>query len=254
MRKLLSIILSAALVTALTIPALAADSYHFVSENPEEFYMGQGIHTGELGVTVIAPQLETMYGLGPAVPANAPAGQLTAGGYGLPSGSGEVFYPDAGYVTQDIQPMQPRMTKGSAVKQKDGSLGTLKIPSIGLNAKVYGGSLTAAMRKGLGHMDSTSAWAGNVGLVGHNRGSAAYFGKLKNVKVGNTVTYQTSLGTRTYVVTFAGRIANNDWSYLQPTADNRISMITCVADRPDIRLLVMAVEKNLIGASISSGA
>ena len=245
MRKLLSLILCLVLAAALATPALAAYNYQFATENTEVFYQSGDTYDSRFGAAVIAPELETAFGLGPAIPANAPVSQqmdTAAGNYGLPAGSGEVFYPGSGYAAQDIQPTQAQMTAVSEVKQKDGSLGTLKIPSVGLTAKVYDGDLTAAMRKGLGFIDSTSAWAGNVGLVGHNRGSWPYFGKLKDVKVGDTVTYQTSLGTRTYAVTFAGRIANNDWSYLQPTADNRLTMITCIADQPEVRLLVIAVE------------
>jgi len=236
MRKLLSLFLCIALMGAMAVPALAAYNYQFATMNAEEFVVPQGIHTSELGVEIIAPELETIYG--------------------LPSGGGEVFYPDSVIAAQGVSHYQEsstgmgawnsqyrESTTASVVKQKDGSLGTLKIPAIGLTAKVYSGDLTAAMKKGIGHMDSTSAWSGTVGLVGHNRGSWPYFGKLKDVKVGDAVTYQTVLGTRTYVVTFAGRIANNDWSYLQPAADNRLCLITCVADRPEVRLAVVATEK-----------
>jgi LPXTG-site transpeptidase (sortase) family protein len=247
MRKIVSMILCLALTAALAIPALAVDSYHFKTGNTEEFYVPQWTHGSDLGMAILAPELETRYGLGSAVPANAPVSQAatvgaaTRAGYGLPSDSGAVFYPEASIAAPYIQPVPPPMTPTSEVRQKDGSIGTLTIPAIGLTVQAYDGDLTAAMRKGLGHMDSTSAWTGNVGLVGHNRGSWAHFAKLKDLRVGEAVTYKTSLGTRTYTVTFVGKIAANDWSYLQPTADNRITMITCIADQPEVRLCVQAV-------------
>jgi LPXTG-site transpeptidase (sortase) family protein len=102
--------------------------------------------------------------------------------------------------------------------------------------------VTAAMKKGVGHIDSTSSWNSNRGLVGHNRGANTHFGKLKNLVVGDEITYSTVLGTRTYVVTTVKKIAANDWSYLQYTTDNRITLITCVEDQPQYRLCVQAVQ------------
>ncbi len=51
----------------------------------------------------------------------------------------------------------------------NGSLGTLKIPSIGLTVGVYEGTDSAALLKGAGHFEGTSIWLGNVCVAGHNR-------------------------------------------------------------------------------------
>ena len=48
----------------------------------------------------------------------------------------------------------------------DGSLGTLKIPSIGLTVKVFEGTDAAPLLKGAGHFEDTSIWAGNVAIAG----------------------------------------------------------------------------------------
>ena len=69
-----------------------------------------------------------------------------------------------------------------------------------------------------------------------------YFAKLKNVKIGDTVTYKTSVGTKTYEVVFVGTIASTDFSYLNEMGDNRITMITCIANQPSLRLCVQAKE------------
>lgn len=52
-----------------------------------------------------------------------------------------------------------------------GHLGTLKIPSIGVNVKIYQGTDSATLAKGAGHFTDTSIWAGNVCVAGHNRGT-----------------------------------------------------------------------------------
>ena len=100
------------------------------------------------------------------------------------------------------------------------------------------------MAKGLGHYSSTSGWAGNVGVCGHNRGAKYNIGAIKNLKQGDVITYTTAYGTRTYEVTMVKVIANNDWSYLQGTADNRITLTTCVDNQPSQRICAQAVEKS----------
>lgn len=37
-------------------------------------------------------------------------------------------------------------------------------------------------------------------------------------------------------------ISNTDWSYLQATADNRVTITTCLANHPESRVMVQAVE------------
>ena len=46
----------------------------------------------------------------------------------------------------------------SGLYYSDGSLGTLKIPAIGLTVKVYQGTDSAALKKGAGHFTNTSIW------------------------------------------------------------------------------------------------
>ncbi len=52
----------------------------------------------------------------------------------------------------------------------NGSLGTLKIPAIGLTVKAYQGTDSAALKKGDGHFTNTSIWDGNVCFAGRNEG------------------------------------------------------------------------------------
>ena len=124
----------------------------------------------------------------------------------------------------------------------DGSIGTVTISSVGMEVKVYEGATTESMAKGAGHYETTSLWDGNVGLFGHNRGSHPHFKQLKSVEVGDIVTYETNQGTRTYQVVFVGTISYTDHTYLNEMGDNRITLTTCIADQPSLRLCVQAVE------------
>ena len=124
----------------------------------------------------------------------------------------------------------------------NGSLGTLKIPSIGLTVGVYEGTASAPLLKGAGHFTGTSIWNGNVAVAGHNRGVRNDFGKLHTLKNGATITFTTKLGTRTYAVTSVAKISVNDTSGLAATAHNQLTLYTCVENQPAYRWCVKAVE------------
>ncbi len=141
-------------------------------------------------------------------------------------------------------PNTPAYTSVEGMAYQDGSIGTVSIPRLGISVKVWEGETTTSMAKGLGHYSSTSGWAGNVGVCGHNRGAKYNIGTIKNLKQGDVITYTTVHGTRTYEVTMVKTISNTDWSYLQGTADNRITLTTCVDNQPSQRICVQAVEKS----------
>ena len=155
------------------------------------------------------------------------------------SGSGAAVIPSTPQITV---PSTPAYTSVQGMAYQDGSIGTLFIPKLKINMKVWEGETAASMAKGVAHYSSTSGWAGNVGLCGHNRGSKYVIGDIKDLVAGDTITYTTMYGTRTYQVTMVKIIANNDWSYLQSTADNRITITTCLANHPESRVVVQAVE------------
>jgi LPXTG-site transpeptidase (sortase) family protein len=133
-------------------------------------------------------------------------------------------------------------TSIQGMERADGSIGTVRIPSLGIDMKVWEGETNASMAKGLGHYSSTSAWDGNVCVCGHNRGASYVIGSIKDLEIGDTVTYTTIYGTRTYAVSYVGVISYTDWSHLQATADNRITLTTCLANQPSSRVCVQAVE------------
>ena len=224
----------------------------------------QPVYDSEYGSNVVTPR-EPVLNYNIYAPANAPNANeyiqspsslvtgITTGGGTSGSYTGNIS--SEGYIenntnynsmpdyTYNEDYFQYPITDVSEVRDSSGgSIGTLRIPEIDLKVTAYDGDTYEAMKKGVGHIASTSAWDGNIGLVGHNRGSNDYFRKLKNLELGDEITYKTKLGTREYEVTFIGRISETDWSRLQYTDDNRITLITCVEDVPDKRLCVQAVE------------
>ena len=231
-------------------------------------------HDSEYGATIITPS-EQKPNVTTYAPANAPSGKFTQSPNGFVTGTTQGtqqagsttnlanmsnttgnFYPSTStnlpdgntsnavyYANNEEQKLQYPLTTIEQVRKSDGSIGTLKIPSVKLTVTAYDGDTYAAMKKGIGHISSTSTWNGNAGFVGHNRGSSGYFQKLKNVSEGDEITYTTTLGTRNYIVQSVSRISETDWTKLEYTNDNRLTLITCVEDVPNQRLCVQAVEK-----------
>ncbi|MFR3786993.1 MAG: sortase [Agathobaculum desmolans] len=114
---------------------------------------------------------------------------------------------------------------------KDGSIGTLSIPSIGVNRKVYDGETVQNMRLGVAHFEGTSAWDGNVAMSAHNRGSYGYFSRIHELKAGDTITYSTVHGTRSYQVYSVRKISKYEIDVLDPANENMMTLITCVRDQ-----------------------
>ena len=124
---------------------------------------------------------------------------------------------------------------------KGGYLATLKIPAIDLTVKVYEGTDSKTLAKGAGHFEDTSIWRGNIALAAHNRGVNKHFGQLHTLEIGDKVTLTTKLGTKTYEVASVEKVSENDTSGLNPTANDQITMYTCVRNQRDNRWKVVAV-------------
>lgn len=125
----------------------------------------------------------------------------------------------------------------------DDEIGVLTIPDILLeNAPVKESTELSTLATAIGHFTNTSIYNGNVGLASHNGGDGDYFKDLNKLKVGNEIYYQTRFGVKRYLVKTIKIIAEDDWSYLGETEDNRITLITCVNGKPNKRLCVQAIE------------
>ena len=126
----------------------------------------------------------------------------------------------------------------------DDSIGTLTIPDLLLDKiPIKESTELSTLAEAVGHFTNTSIYSGNVGLASHNGGSNGdFFKNLNKIKKGSEIYYQTNFGTRRYVVKTIEIIDETDWSYLEQTEDNRITLITCVLGQKDKRLCVQAVE------------
>ena len=159
------------------------------------------------------------------------------------------MYSDHEYELAEIEEVKTdenyiNITYDKEEKIEDGSaLGILIIEKINLKATVKEGSNQEILKEYIGHISETAKYDGNIGLAAHNRANKySYFARINELEKGDTIIYKTKFYTRTYVVTKKKVIYDTDWSYLGPTKDNRITMITCIKDKPNQRLCVQAVE------------
>lgn len=172
---------------------------------------------------------------------------LAPGGAPVPgaviNGSGSAVITPGTQIPSDSRP--PASTGFTQVTDdlyySGGHLGTLKIPAIDLSVKIYEGTGSSTLKKGIGHFEETSIWDGNVALAAHNRGVNDHFGEIHTLEIGDKVTLTTKLGTRTYKVVSVEKVNENDTSGLSPSYNDQVTMYTCVRNQRDNRWKVVAV-------------
>jgi len=262
MKKLLTLLLTLALTAAAATPALAAD-YSFSSGN--DTWGGFGGATSVDTPTVPDPMTTNErrnkdaafspppYGVFsgdiPTNPSSPYHNNLPSGGFvpqtqDIPAIGNETYSPGSGGTTTGFLPATSQAAALNTVPwyYEDGSIGTLYVARTGKTIKVYEGEALTNLAKGAGHFSNTSAWDGNVALAGHNRGSSPYFSFVKDLQNGDKLTYTTKYGTRTYIVYSKTQI--NEWDNLPLSwsDENMLTLITCVADVPELRYCVQARE------------
>ena len=273
MRKFTVIFSTLCLSLALTIPASAAGPLEYIINAPGTPEYGKPssfevVHNADNGAmknedvsknaALIPPgfgsySADTLNTGTPLTPNLAPgyqpvSGAVINGGSGIiqppamgsGSSSGSVFVPGSSTVTVTGPGGYTKVTDD--LYYTGGHLGTLKIPAIGLNVKIYQGTDSTALKKGAGHFEDTSIWDGNVALAAHNRGVTNHFGQIHTLEVGDKITLTTRLGTRTYAVTSVSKVAETDRSALAPSTNNMITLYTCVRDQREQRWCVQGAE------------
>ena len=140
-------------------------------------------------------------------------------------------------------PVAEGTTKDDLVLKIDGEnvLGVITIDKISFKGLVYEGTTDTTLDKGVGHIESSPYLTGNVCLAAHN--TKELWGNLYTLQNGDAIKYISFLGTKEYVVDNIVEIHETDWSLLKNTEENKITLITCIKDKPFLRLCVQATEK-----------
>lgn len=147
---------------------------------------------------------------------------------------------------QTIQEDQTAVTATPVIQEElqtvDTNVWKLKIPKIDLEATIAEGTSKDILNEYIGHFPETVEDNGNVGLAAHNRGYRVnYFNGIKHLEENDMLYYTYNGVTKVYAVVSKDIIYIKDWSKLEPTTDERLTLITCVENEPQLRLCVQAV-------------
>ena len=272
MKRISAIILTLCLFFALALPAKAAGPLDYTIDGPDDPDYGKPtsfevVHTANGG----ARENEDVSKNAALIPpgfGTPSADTLTAGTYLTPHLAPEampvtsavvngsmvpVFEPGGTISAPEVSFTTPFTSSGSAsatgytdvtedLYYAAGHLGTLEIPAIDLEVRIYEGTDSSTLAKGAGHFEESSVWDGNAAFAAHNRGVNNYFGQIHTLELGDTITLTTKLGTRAYEVVSVSKVGETDRSGLAASTENRITLYTCVRDQRDYRWCVQGVE------------
>lgn len=119
----------------------------------------------------------------------------------------------------------------------------IEIPKINLVAPIAEGTSTNIMNEYVGHFEETPKNKGNIGLAAHNRGyKINYFRDLKLLQKGDLIIYTYNGEISKYSVNEIGIIKDTDWSKLESSSQDKLTLITCLEDEPEYRRYIQAVK------------
>lgn len=119
----------------------------------------------------------------------------------------------------------------------------IEIPKINLVAPIAEGTSTNIMNEYVGHFEDTPKNKGNIGLAAHNRGyKINYFRDLKLLQKGDLIIYTYNGEISKYSVNELGIIKDTDWSKLESSSQDKLTLITCLEDEPEYRRYIQAVK------------
>ena len=258
MKKIITLCLSLCMTAALAAPAYALE---YSIDAPNDYDFGKDtsievIHTADGGAmkntdvsknaALIPPAFgsESMNALntGEYLTPNLAPGGIPASGSVIGGGASGVVTPGSTVSGGNYQPSVLFTDVTSELYYKNGSLGRLDIPALDLSVRIYQGTDSKTLTKGVGHFEDTSIWEGNVCLAAHNRGANSYFGQLHTLDIGDRIKLTTKLGTRTYKVTDIFKVSEADRSGLADSGENMLTLYTCVRNQRDQRWCVIAAE------------
>ena len=258
MKKIITLCLSLCMTAALAAPAYALE---YSIDSPDDYDFGRNtsievIHTADNGPmrnddvsqnAACSPPIfdsvsKNALHTGEYLTPNLAPGGIPASGSVIGGGASGVVTPGSTVSGGNYQPAVLFTDVTSDLYYKNGSLGKIEIPALDLSVRIYQGTDSKTLAKGIGHFEDTSIWNGNVCLAAHNRGANSYFGQIHTLNIGDKVTLTTKLGTRTYQVTDVSKVSETDRSGLADSGENMLTLYTCVRNQRDQRWCVTAVE------------
>jgi sortase A len=107
-----------------------------------------------------------------------------------------------------------------------GVIGEIQVPRLQLKAIVVQGDSHTILRRAVGHIPETAlpGAPGNVVLAGHRD---TFFRPLRNIRLGDAITFKTSDGAFQYLVESTEVVPASAVEVLNATAGRTLTLITC---------------------------
>lgn len=124
-------------------------------------------------------------------------------------------------------------------------LGTIECEKIELNAPIKETTNLDVLATAVGHFEDTAIFNGNVCLAGHNSGTnkngedIGFFKRLNELEIGDQIIYHHTFGEYIYKVSEIKQVEETDFSMLEPSSTDKLTLITCVKGKKKLRLCVI---------------
>ena len=238
MKKLFVFAFAISLMAAL---AVSTSALEYTIDAPDDYDFGRStsigtVHTADGGAmkntdasknaALIPPAFgsESMNALntGEYLTPNLAPGGMPASGSVIGGGASGGVTPGSTVSGGSYQPSVLFTEVTNDLYYKNSSLGRLEIPALDLNVRIYQGTDSKTLAKGIG--------------------ANSYFGQIHTLDIGDRIKLTTKLGTRTYKVTDIFKVSEADRSGLADSGENMLTLYTCVRNQRDQRWCVIAAE------------
>lgn len=124
-------------------------------------------------------------------------------------------------------------------------LGIIECEKIELNAPIKETTNLDVLATAVGHFEDTAIFNGNVCLAGHNSGTnkngedIGFFKRLNELEIGDQIIYHHTFGEYIYKVSEIKEIEETDFSVLEPSSTDKLTLITCIKGQKKLRLCVI---------------
>ncbi len=113
------------------------------------------------------------------------------------------------------------------------------IPKINTIEKIFEGTDLNTLEKGVGHFANTTKDKGNICLAGHNIGiNTSPFKYLFTLEKDDYLIYKYNDREYKYILSYKKEIDETDFSHIENTNDNNLTIITCIVGKKTKRLVV----------------